>query len=222
MNTHYNYYVSCVQITVDPQTPDNENQPRLYKMLGGKPNTSLDFDMDQRTPVENQPTAHKMLGSKLNAPLDFVVDQHTPDKLLGGKLDISKFGSFLQIRGEDAQEKKVDIGDTQDVKIHLKVCSVQINRPWIDLSALKIRNWGIPGEGPGTWSTGVLDSNNNGSFPLLPTQMIVARDITVTASSFSKEIVSTLKTFNPSVESAKLVSNIKLLIVVVNYRAVYF
>ena len=102
-------------------------------------------------------------------------------------------------------EKKVDIGDTQDVKIHLKVRSVQINRPWIDLSALKIQNWGIPGEGPGAWSTGVLDSSNDGSFPLLSTRMIVAKDITITSSSFSKEIVDTLKTFNPSAESALLV-----------------
>ncbi len=150
---------------MDPQD-DDENQCRLYQMLGGKPNTPLDLGVDQPT---------------LN-----------PD-------------NFLHIRGEGVQEKKVDIGDTQDVKIHLKVRSVQINRPWIDLSALKIQNWGIPGEGPGAWSTGVLDSSNDGSFPLLSTRMIVAKDITITSSSFSKEIVDTLKTFNPSAESALLV-----------------
>ena len=144
---------------MDQHTTDNENQSRLYKLLGGK----------------------------LSAPLDFA--------------------SFLRIRGEDAQEKKVDVGDTQDLKIYLKVRSVQINRHWIDLSALKIQNWRIPGEGPGTWSTGVLDSSNDGSFPLLSTQMIVVRDITVTASSFSNEIIDTLKAFNPSVDSAVLVSS---------------
>ena len=164
---------------MDQHTPDNENQSRKYKMLGGKPNASLDFVVDQHPPDQ-------LLGYKLNTPLDFA--------------------SFLQIRGEGVQEKKVDIGNSQDVKIDLKVRSVQINRPWIDLSALKIQDWRIPGERPGAWSTGVLDSNNNGSFPLLSTRMIVARKITVTASSFSKEIVNTLKTFNPAVESAVLVS----------------
>ncbi len=144
---------------MDQHTTDNENQSRLYKLLGGK----------------------------LNAPLDFA--------------------SFLQIQGEGAKVKKVDVGDTQDLKIHLKVRSVQINRPWIDLSALKIQNWRIPGEGPGAWSTGVLDNSNNGSFPLLSTRMIVVRDITVTASSFSKEITDTLKAFNPFVDSAVLVSS---------------
>ena len=208
---------------MDPQTPDDENQCRLYKMLGGKRNAPLDFAMDQHRPVENQSIPHKMLGSTLNPPVDLVVDQHTPDKVISPKLNIPNFGSFLQVRGEDAQEKKVDIGDTQDVKIHLKVSSVQINRPWIDLSALKIQDWGIPGIRPGAWSTGVIDSSNNGSFPLLPTQMIVAKDITITASNFSKEIVNTLKSFNPSVETAELVSHfIKLLIMVINYRAVYF
>ena len=70
-----------------------------------------------------------------------------------------------------------------DVNISLKVRTVQINRPWIDTSILKFRNYTIDGEDPGSWSTGELDADNNGSFPLLPNQMIVAKDITVTAST---------------------------------------
>ena len=147
-----------VQIIVDEHTPDDANQSKEYKRLGGMP----------------------------NAPLEFV--------------------TFLQIRGEGVQEKKIDIGDSRDVKFFLKVRSVQINRPWVDLSALKIEHWKIPWQGPSSWSTGILDSSNNGSFPLLSNRMIVARDIKITASEFSKEIVNTLKMFNLSVESAVLVS----------------
>ena len=70
-----------------------------------------------------------------------------------------------------------------DVKITFKVRAVLINRPWLDLSILKNKNYEIYGEDSDSWSTGELDANNNGSFPLLSTQMIVAKDITVTAST---------------------------------------
>jgi len=70
-----------------------------------------------------------------------------------------------------------------DVKISLKVRAVQINRPWFDMSLLHNENYTIPGETPGSWSTGVLDKDNKGSFPLLSTQMIVAKDITVTTTT---------------------------------------
>ena len=70
-----------------------------------------------------------------------------------------------------------------DVKISFKVRAVQINRPWIDLSVLNNKYYTVYGEDPGSWSTGELDADNKGSFPLLSTQMIVARDIKVTAST---------------------------------------
>ena len=67
-----------------------------------------------------------------------------------------------------------------DVKISFKVRAVQINRPWLDLSVL---NYTVSSERTGSWSTGELSADNKGTFPLLSTQMIVARDITVTAST---------------------------------------
>ena len=70
-----------------------------------------------------------------------------------------------------------------DVKISLKIRTVQISRPWLDTSILKNKNYTIDGEDPGSWSTGELDADNNGSFPLLTTQIIVAKDVTVTAST---------------------------------------
>ena len=67
-----------------------------------------------------------------------------------------------------------------DVKISFKVRAVQINRPWLDLSNT---NYTIDGEKPQNWSTGELNADNKGWFPLCSTQMIVAKDITVTAST---------------------------------------
>lgn len=75
-----------------------------------------------------------------------------------------------------------DLDKLSDVKISLKVCAVQIKRPWLDMSVLHEKYFKIPGENPGSWSTGELDSSNNGSFPMFATQMIVAKDISVTTS----------------------------------------
>ena len=133
--------------------------------------------------------------------------QYRMYKTLGGiENATSTFISLQQPDGESSVEKKIEIGDSQDVKINVKVRSVQIDRPWIDLSALKHQNWRIPGERSDFWSTGVLESSNSGSFPLLSTEMIVAKDISVTATKFSEEITTYFKTFNPSVGSAVLVS----------------
>ena len=96
-------------------------------------------------------------------------------------------------------------GNNQNVTIDLKVRSVQIHRPWIDLSALNIHGWTIPGVKSGAWSTGVIDSSNNGSFPLLSTQMIVAKDITITGTKLSQELEHTVKAFNPSIDNSLLV-----------------
>ena len=74
-----------------------------------------------------------------------------------------------------------------DVKISFKVRAVQIIRPWLDLSVLKNKNYTIYGEDPGRWSTGELDADNKGSFPLVSTKMIVAKDITVTTTSIEIE-----------------------------------
>ena len=83
--------------------------------------------------------------------------------------------------------KYQSLNKQSDVKISFKVRAVQINRPWLDLSILENRNFTINGEDPGSWSTGELDAGNKGLFPLLTTQMIVARDITVNASTEMEE-----------------------------------
>ena len=104
--------------------------------------------------------------------------------------------------------KKTDFGTSSDVRISFEVRSVQINRPWVDLSALELQNWKIPGLATGSWSTGVLDSSNKGLFAILPTEMIVVRNVTVAATKFSEEIVDTLSTFNKSAETGVLVSEV--------------
>ena len=154
-------------------------------------------------------------------------------KRLGGK-SLTTTSDLIDLVDGDSQDVKigddqdVKVGDSQDVKINLKVRSVQINRPWIDFSALNIHNWRIPGVESGAWSTGVLDSSNNGSFPLLSTQMIIAKDITITGTKFSQELHSVksriVDHINPPVNDAILVSKIFIIIISWGYnfcRVVY-
>ena len=65
--------------------------------------------------------------------------QHKKYIKLGGVEGTSSDFISLQNLGDDS-EKKIEIGDSQDVKINIKVRSIQIDRPRIDLSTLKYQN----------------------------------------------------------------------------------
>ena len=138
----------------------------------------------------------------------FDATQDREYKKLGGSVDVGY--SFLGIKagGEGSEEKKISTGDSRNVKITFQVRSVQINRPWFDPSVFAIQNnyYVVPGVGPGSWSTGVLDSSNKVVFPLLTTQLIVAKDITITADKFSQEITDSLTKFDAKVGVGIVVS----------------
>jgi len=115
---------------------------------------------------------------------------------------------FINVRAkaDEIQSKEVVGSGSKDAKLSFKVRSVQINRPWLNLSALQVDSYKIPGVKAGSWSTGELNSKNNGSLPLISNQMIVAKDITVTASKFDSEITETMMHFDASAQAGLLVS----------------
>ena len=79
--------------------------------------------------------------------------------------------------------------EAEEFKISFKVHKVLIQRPWMDPAILHYQSLGIMGLEPGTWSTGERNfETNNGSFPLLPKAMVVAKDVEITAKSFSKDV----------------------------------
>lgn len=76
-----------------------------------------------------------------------------------------------------------------DLKVSFKIRKVLIHRPWLDPTILHYQTLGIMGLPPGSWSSGQLNSKTNkGSFPLLPTAMVVAKDIEISAKSFSETV----------------------------------
>lgn len=58
----------------------------------------------------------------------------------------------------------------------------------------------------GQWSAGEMTPSNKGSFTLLPTSMVLARDITVTATDFSSSTKDILEEHGSS--AGTIVSNI--------------
>ena len=82
-------------------------------------------------------------------------------------------------------------------KIKFKVRKVLIQRPWLEPTLLRYPTIGIKGLKHASWSTGELDfKSNKGSFPLLPTAIVVAKDVEISASSFTKAastLISKLK-----------------------------
>ena len=74
-----------------------------------------------------------------------------------------------------------------NLEIKFMVHKVLIHWPWLEPTILQYPTLGIKGLQPGSWSSGELNAaSNKGQFPLLPTAFICAKDITVSASSYSE------------------------------------
>ena len=71
------------------------------------------------------------------------------------------------------------------LKIAFKVRKVIIQRSWLDPAILQYSSLGIRQLEVGKWSNGSLKPDNKGCFPVLPTACIVAKDVVISAASFS-------------------------------------
>jgi hypothetical protein len=87
----------------------------------------------------------------------------------------------LKERLDQALPTKPASPATNGYSITFKVCRVNLQRPWLKLALLSTRNWWMFDTPAGTYSTGATD-NNPGLFPLLPTGLIVIRDLKITAN----------------------------------------
>jgi len=92
--------------------------------------------------------------------------------------------------------EKVSTDDSKDIHISFQMATVQINRPWCDLSILRLAGLTLPGLKPEGWSTGKLSPNNNGSMPMFNTQVVLAKDISITANTFSQRVVDYIANTN--------------------------
>ena len=80
------------------------------------------------------------------------------------------------------------------VVITFKVRKVVVQRPWLETLLLNYPTIGIKGLGKQSWSTGQLEaSSNKGQFPLLPTAFVVAKDVAISAKSYSETAEKSFK-----------------------------
>ena len=105
----------------------------------------------------------------------------------------ASYGGLVSVSGGYDQEDGTSKLATKGSKlvISFKVRKVIIQRQWMDPAILHYPIVGIKGLESGSWSTGELDSKSNkGSFPLLPTAMIVAKDVVIQSDAFSSSVKS--------------------------------
>lgn len=130
------------------------------------------------------------------------------------KLSVEVEGSYaglVSVSGGYSSEKSSSslTEEGSELKISFKVRKVTINRPWMDLAVLHYPIVGVKGLESASWSNGELDAHsNNGSFPLLPTTMIVAKDVEISSKSFSKS-------FHDAMSSQSMHASVKVLIVII-------
>lgn len=99
----------------------------------------------------------------------------------------TKNSAFDTIQGQDQLFWTLGNNQTQSLNAKSKIKSVKMKylfvafrRPWFDLLLFKMGNWFIQGQQSGFCSSGTTKLNN-GILPLLPTGMLIAKDIVVDA-----------------------------------------
>lgn len=71
--------------------------------------------------------------------------------------------------------------ETKDLQISFRCCRVNFTRPWMMKSLLELSGWTLPGQAPGSLSTGTVE-NNSGTFPVLPIGFLAIRDLEIRAN----------------------------------------
>ncbi|MGI4873108.1 MAG: hypothetical protein ACRYFX_18265 [Janthinobacterium lividum] len=91
--------------------------------------------------------------------------------------------------------------DANTFGLSAKIAVVQINRPWLNDLLFKTQGWSLLGQGADKISNGTLQNNSGGLLPLIPTALIIARNIEITAdwSSEDKQHVADSITTHASV-----------------------
>ena len=97
----------------------------------------------------------------------------------------ASYGLYSATGGFSKSDKSSSLVEKgSNLKISFNVRKVTIQRPWMDPFILQYPILGIKGLEAGAWSNGELDpETNKGAFPLLPTAMIVAKDIEISFDS---------------------------------------
>lgn len=101
--------------------------------------------------------------------------------------------------------------DNCEISISFKGRIIEIVRPWLDTSLLAYNNITLAGAEEAQWSTGVMDRSNNGTFPLLPTNFVAVKYVTITGNKFSNQMKDTFDKFI-SLQKEKKIQRVSIII----------
>ncbi|MFY0576297.1 hypothetical protein ACN28S_19780 [Cystobacter fuscus] len=84
-------------------------------------------------------------------------------------------------RAQDKLLRRPVARESLDIRVRFKFARVSIRRPWLDTSLFSLGGWATAGRRRNSLSTGSL-TGNTGIFPLLPTALILARELQISAA----------------------------------------
>jgi hypothetical protein len=97
----------------------------------------------------------------------------------GGSGSWGLWSVSAEVSGHDAEQNYHM--DANTFGLSAKIAVVQINRPWLNDLLFKMQGWSLTGQDANGISNGTLQNNAKGMLPLIPTALIVARNIEITA-----------------------------------------
>ena len=116
---------------------------------------------------------------------------------MGKNVSVADSIMVKSILNQQLSNKPVS-NDTTGFSISFRVCRVNIDRHWLNLTLLNTKNWYMFGTAAGEYSTGSADANP-GMFPFLPVSFIVISNLNITAnwSQQDKDTFSKSVSFGP-------------------------
>jgi hypothetical protein len=107
------------------------------------------------------------------------IDRESRFRRLGGQ---AALGSGLWgYRAQDKTLRQPIAQESSDIRVRFRFARINIRRPWLDTSLFSIGGWAMAGRRRNDLSTGSL-IGNTGIFPLLPSSIIIARDLQIAAT----------------------------------------
>lgn len=104
----------------------------------------------------------------------------------------AKKGDTVTKEIREVLQKANEAFSSSNMRMTWEMIAVSVQRPWLDLNVLAVKDAKMAGVAPGAYSTGALSADNKGTFPGYITAFIVAKDIEMTMT-LSSDLAESLK-----------------------------
>ena len=91
-------------------------------------------------------------------------------------------GKATALQISNGETSRPALAATEVEKITISVLTVNIRRPWMDLTLFKTKGWSLPGQSAGFVSNGKPGAANTGVLPMVVTALLVGQTTSVSAN----------------------------------------